>query len=275
MPSQIAVIIPVYNTGKKKLTKCIYSVLAQTYRQFILILVDDGSTDDSGAICESFAQKDPRVLAIHQTNKGCVEARKTGIFSDAAQTAKYIAFCNSDDTLPRDALEKLVTAAEKEQADCVCGNMRRVYRKITIPSRFQSPCLSVDGPRVYPNAEILSEVYVSCFGVSDYPVSLWGKLYRTKLVTQASDHPPVVRFMGDDLSVTLRMLPETQKLVIIPDGHIQLPNRRRYIEVHALYAGRLSAIIPLQESDGSPLSNAAECGVSDGGGDEKHCAFMA
>ena len=160
MPSQIAVIIPVYNTGKKKLTKCIYSVLAQTYRQFILILVDDGSTDDSGAICESFAQKDPRVLTIHQTNKGCVEARKTGIFSDAAQTAKYIAFCDSDDTLPRDALEKLVTAAEKEQADCVCGNMRRVYRKITIPSRFQSPCLSVDGPRVYPNAEILSEVYV-------------------------------------------------------------------------------------------------------------------
>ena len=176
MPSQIAVIIPVYNTGKKKLTKCIYSVLAQTYRQFILILVDDGSTDDSGAICESFAQKDPRVLAIHKTNKGCVEARKTGLFSDAAQTAKYIAFCDSDDTLPRDALEKLVTAAEKEQADCVCSNMRRVYRKITIPSRFQSPCLSVDGPRVYPNAEILSEVYVSCFGVSDYPVNLWGKL---------------------------------------------------------------------------------------------------
>lgn len=217
MPSKIAVIIPVYNTGKKKLTKCIYSVLAQTYRQFILILVDDGSTDDSGAICESFAQKDPRVLAIHQINKGCVEARKTGIFSDAAQTAKYIAFCDSDDTLPRDALEKLVTAAEKEQADCVCGNMRRVYRKITIPSRFQSPCLSVDGPRVYPNAEILSEVYVSCFGVSDYPVNLWGKLYQTELITRASDFPPIVEFMGEDLSVTLRVLPETRRLVIIPD----------------------------------------------------------
>ena len=217
MPSQIAVIIPVYNTGKKKLTKCIYSVLAQTYRQFILILVDDGSTDDSGAICESFAQKDPRVLAIHQINKGCVEARKTGIFSDAAQTAKYIAFCDSDDTLPRDALEKLVTAAEEEQADCVCGNMRRVYRKITIPSRFQSPCLSVDGPRVYPNAEILSEVYVSCFGVSDYPVSLWGKLYQTELITRASDFPTIVKFMGEDLSVTLRVLPETRRLVIIPD----------------------------------------------------------
>lgn len=101
--------------------------------------MDDGSTDDSGAICESFAQKDPRVLAIHKTNKGCVEARKTGLFSDAAQTAKYIAFCDSDDTLPRDALEKLVTAAEKEQADCVCGNMRRVYRKSQFQAAFKAP----------------------------------------------------------------------------------------------------------------------------------------
>ena len=80
MTSQIAVIIPVYNTGKKKLTKCIYSVLAQTYRQFILILVDDGSTDDSGAICDGFAVQDARVKVIHQTNKGSVEARKTGVF---------------------------------------------------------------------------------------------------------------------------------------------------------------------------------------------------
>lgn len=65
MLSQIAVIIPVYNTGKKKLTKCIYSVLAQTYRQFILILVDDGSTDDSGQVCDYFAYRDSRVKVIH------------------------------------------------------------------------------------------------------------------------------------------------------------------------------------------------------------------
>lgn len=214
---QTAVIVPVYNTGKYKLTKCIRSILAQSYQQFVLILVDDGSTDDSGQVCDYFAHRDSRIKVIHQVNKGSVEARKTGVFSDAAQAAKYIAFCDSDDTLPRDALEKLVTTAEKEQADCVCGNMRRVYRKITIPSRFQSLCLSVDGPRVYPNAEILSEVYVSCFGVSDYPVNLGGKLYQTELITRASDFPPIVEFMGEDLSVTLRVLPETRRLVIIPD----------------------------------------------------------
>ena len=116
---QTAVIVPVYNTGKNKLTKCIRSILAQSYQQFVLILVDDGSTDDSGAICDGFAVQDARVKVIHQTNKGSVEARKTGVFSEEAQTAKYIAFSDSDDTMPKDALEKLVTVAEKEQADCV------------------------------------------------------------------------------------------------------------------------------------------------------------
>ncbi len=77
---QTAVIVPVYNTGKNKLTKCIRSILAQSYQQFVLILVDDGSTDDSGAICDGFAVQDARVKVIHQTNKGSVEARKTGVF---------------------------------------------------------------------------------------------------------------------------------------------------------------------------------------------------
>ena len=117
----------------------------------------------------------------------------------------------------KDALEKLVTTAEREQADCVCANMCRVYRGIRLPQRFTPPCFSDGKVKAYTTKEIISDLYISCFGISNYPVNLVAKLYRTKLITQASDHPPVVRFMGDDLSVTLRMLPETQKLVIIPD----------------------------------------------------------
>lgn len=214
---QTAIVVPVYNTGKYKLTKCIRSILAQTYQQFVLILVDDGSKDDSGQVCDDFAQKDPRIKVIHQPNKGCVEARKTGVFSDEAQAAKFICFCDSDDTMPKDALFKLVTTAEKEQADCVCGSVCRVYRGVTLPSRFVPPCFSIAVPKAYSNAEILSELYISCFGISNYPVSLYAKLYRKELITKASNHSPIVQFMGEDLSVTLRLLPETQKLVIIPD----------------------------------------------------------
>ena len=214
---QTAVIVPVYNTGRYKLTKCIRSILAQSYQQFVLILVDDGSKDDSGQVCDYFAHRDPRIKVIHQVNKGSVEARKAGVFSDEAQAAKYICFCDSDDTMPKDALEKLVTAAEEEQADCVCGNTRRMYRGITLPRKSESPCFSISSPKAYSNKEILSELYISCFGISNYPVTLYAKLYRTELIAQASDFPPIVKFMGDDLSVTLRLLPETQKLVIIPD----------------------------------------------------------
>lgn len=214
---QTAVIVPVYNTGKYKLTKCIQSILAQSYQQFILILVDDGSTDDSGQVCDYFAHRDSRVKVFHQANKGSVEARKTGVFSDEAQAANYICFCDSDDTMPKGALEKLVTTAEKEQADCVCGNTRRMYRGITVPSRFMPPCFAISAPKVYSNEEMLSELYISCFGISNYPVSLWAKLYKNELITRASDYAPVVRFTGDDLSVTVRCLPETQRLAIIPD----------------------------------------------------------
>lgn len=77
---QTAVIVPVYNTGKNKLTKCIRSILAQSYQQFVLILVDDGSTDDSGAICDGFAVQDARVKVIHQTNKGECGGKKDGCF---------------------------------------------------------------------------------------------------------------------------------------------------------------------------------------------------
>lgn len=215
--SEIAIIVPVYNTGKYKLSKCIQSILAQTYRHFTLILVDDGSTDDSGKVCDQFAQKDSRIKVLHQVNKGCVEARKAGVFSDEAQAANYICFCDSDDTMPKDALEKLVTTAEREQADCVCGNTHKVYRGIALPSQFSPPCFEVDSEKEYTNAEIRSKLYISCFGISNYPVSLYAKLYRTELITSASESEAIVKFMGEDLSVTLRVLPETQRLVIIPD----------------------------------------------------------
>lgn len=91
---QATIIVPVYNTGKYKLTKCIKSITAQTYTDFLLVLVDDGSTDDSGRVCDMLVKNDSRIKVIHQVNKGSVEARKTGVFSDEAQAAKYICFCD-------------------------------------------------------------------------------------------------------------------------------------------------------------------------------------
>ncbi len=214
---QTAVVVPIYNPGRAKLTRCINSILSQTYRQFVLVLVDDGSTDDSGQICDIFATHDNRVKVIHQSNRGSSEARKAGVFSREAQESEYICFCDSDDTMPRKSLEQLVTYAENNNADCVCGRTRRMWHGITFPQRYTPPCFTGNSPQIYSNAEILRNLYVSCFGISNYPVSMCAKLYRTPLITAACDFTPIVKFMGDDLSITLRLMPQTQKQVIIPD----------------------------------------------------------
>ena len=95
--------MPIYNTGRL-LRPQIQSILEQDYRDYELILVDDGSTDDSGAICDEFADKDKRIVVIHKKNGGVDEARNTGI--DAAR-GQYLYFVDSDDELLPGALQTL------------------------------------------------------------------------------------------------------------------------------------------------------------------------
>ena len=210
----IGIIVPVYNT-KRYLKQCIESVLNQTFQDFCLVLVDDGSTDGSGEICDSYAAKDYRIKVIHQPNKGAVLARAVGVLSEYAQGAKYILMSDADDTLTPNALQLLYEEAEKKNLDCVCASAEKMWKGIRFPSKHHAPCFS--NPRVYTQEEIIKEMYISCFGISNYPATLFGKLYRADLITKVISNPPVVKFMGEDLSVTLRLMPETQRLGIIPD----------------------------------------------------------
>ena len=115
----ISVIVPVYNTEKCLLEGCINSILAQTYDNIEVILVDDGSTDDSGDICDAFADKDSRVKVIHKTNGGVSDACNTGI--DAAQ-GEYMCFVGSDDTIEPDMYESMYKVLIESDADiCICG----------------------------------------------------------------------------------------------------------------------------------------------------------
>ena len=156
---------------------------------------------------------------IHQKNKGSVEARQTGIFSEIAQKAEYLMLCDADDIMPPNALEILITSAKKYKADCVCGNMRRMVGNILLPHcfvKFIPQCFQSGKVQVYSHDAIMKELYISCFGISNYPVTLWGKLYKRELLTSAAKFEPIVRFMGEDLSMTLRIMPNTEKLVIVP-----------------------------------------------------------
>ncbi len=111
----ISVIIPVYNV-EKYLRECVESVINQTYKNIEIILVDDGSTDSSGDICEEYIEKDSRVTVIHQKNSGPSKTRNTGLEN---ANGKYIYFLDSDDYIENNALELLTEAAESNGADLV------------------------------------------------------------------------------------------------------------------------------------------------------------
>lgn len=114
----ISIIVPVYNV-EKYVERCVESILAQSYREFELLLVDDGSTDQSGAICERLRAKDKRVRVIHQTNRGLSAARNRGL---AEATGEYITYIDSDDYVDVSYLETLYQNAIQYQADVsVCG----------------------------------------------------------------------------------------------------------------------------------------------------------
>jgi glycosyltransferase involved in cell wall biosynthesis len=108
-------VIPVYNV-EKYLAECVDSVLGQTYTDYEIILVDDGATDSSGAMCDAYARQDPRIRVIHQANGGLSAARNTGL---KAARGEYVYFLDSDDYIEPQTLKVLLETAEREQADVV------------------------------------------------------------------------------------------------------------------------------------------------------------
>ncbi len=111
----ISIIIPVYNIQKEYLTRCIDSVLNQTYRDIEVILVDDGSTDGSAAVLDEYAEKDSRVKALHKKNGGSSSARNFGILNSRGD---YLGFVDSDDYIEPDMYESLLNAINKYGVKC-------------------------------------------------------------------------------------------------------------------------------------------------------------
>ncbi|MGZ5551627.1 MAG: glycosyltransferase family 2 protein, partial [Nitrososphaeraceae archaeon] len=127
MKDKISIIIPVYN-GVKYLPKCIDSVLNQTYKNLEIILVDDGSTDESGKICDTYSLKDNRIKVVHKQNGGLSDARNTGL---KIATSEYIGFVDSDDFIESDMYEILLKTLYAYDADIVqCASYKIIDEKI-------------------------------------------------------------------------------------------------------------------------------------------------
>lgn len=121
--SLISVIVPVYNV-QQYLPQCVESILAQTYQRLEIILVDDGSTDGSGRLCDALAQRDERVRVIHKPNGGLSDARNAGT---EACNGEFIFYLDSDDYLEQDAIMALVRIQSESHAEVVIGNYFYTY----------------------------------------------------------------------------------------------------------------------------------------------------
>ena len=137
MDELISVIVPVYNV-EKYLRECIDSIIRQTYKNIEIILIDDGSKDSSGQICDEYTKKDKRIKVIHQENRGVSSSRNLGI---KKSNGKWITFVDSDDWLEDNFIEVLFNIAKRENADISISGYNRVQNskieKINISTEIQ------------------------------------------------------------------------------------------------------------------------------------------
>lgn len=165
----VSVVVPVYR-GEDFLPRCVESVLAQTYRNLELILVDDGSPDHCGDICDRYAAADPRVVVIHQSNGGPSRARNRGI--DVAR-GDYIAFIDADDWVAETYLERLVDLLEQKGGDIAVAGFRRVREGCAGESVGWSASSQLS------RSEALTALYGP---LGELMMVAWGKLYRRALL---------------------------------------------------------------------------------------------
>lgn len=137
MKNKISIVIPVYNVVKY-LQDCVSSLLCQTYQNFEIILVDDGSTDGSAELCDKLRERDARIVVVHQNNSGVSSARNKGI---EVSTGQFIMFMDSDDWLEKDALDGLLCKLLQSKADiCFANKYFKDQNSLLIATDYVNDC---------------------------------------------------------------------------------------------------------------------------------------
>lgn len=213
---KVSVIVPVYNV-ELYLNRCIESIVTQTYTNLEIILVDDGSTDNSGKLCDEWARKDNRIKVVHKKNAGLGFARNTGL--DHAN-GDYVVYIDSDDYVAENMIETLLTALTKNKADTVYCGLNRVFpegRIVEQPSCYDN--------LVFEKEDIINMVLLEMVGTvpekyeDNYVVmSVWHGIYSMDLIRRHHIRFPSERqFMSEDIIYHIDYLKESQKVVYIKD----------------------------------------------------------
>lgn len=196
---KISVIVTVYNI-ERYLERAVDSILSQTYRKLEIILVDDGSTDTSGALCDGYAKKDKRVIVIHQENGGAYSARNAGL---AAASGELVTFVDGDDWIDPGMYETLVSAMREKDADLAVCRYRKVFDGNT--DDRSTPLAAV-----FDGQELLAK-YLEEDEKWLIQTAVWNKLWRRKL----SEGLAFPRSIYEDMYFTIRLLARSEKSIYL------------------------------------------------------------
>ena len=222
---KISVIVPVYNK-KDYLEQCIESILSQTYSNLELLLVDDGSTDGSGTICDRYADKDERVRVFHRDNGGPTAAAVTGL---QEASGSYYTFIDSDDYVSKDMLQKMADCLVGQKGEIVCCN--HVLEKQTETLSVIQPL----SPGVYEGDRLNTEIKEQMMGRENriIPMSRCMKLCEKSVFEGNEQYYDTKLRMGDDFNLIYPALLNASRIVIMEEA---LFYHYRYVEDSIVHA---------------------------------------
>ena len=199
----ISIIVPIYNV-EKYLKKCIESIINQTYKNIEIILVDDGSPDNCGIICDEYSQKDKRIIVIHKENGGLSDARNKGI--DIAK-GDYLTFIDSDDFVNIDYIEKLYNSIKLNNTKLAQCGISKVNENNEIIEK-----LNYDENYIKTSHEILNELYGKHLIEN---VVVWNKMYAKELFKNIRF--PVGKIHEDEFT-TYKLIYYSKNVAIVSDS---------------------------------------------------------
>ena len=249
--SLISIVVPIYNV-EKYLNRCVDSILNQTYRDIEIILVDDGSPDRCGSICDEYQKRDTRIKVIHKKNGGLSDARNAGI---KMAHGEYITCIDSDDFISPFFLENLWTAMKKSKCEIATSWFVDYYEGDKIPKAQK---LDIKDIQVL-NREKFYERLLYQDGVE---VSAWGKLYKSNLF-QGVEYP--VGKLYEDIPTTYLLVEKTTRIAVIPNVDYFYFQRKTSIAQATFSIKKMDAIRHMDDfrdfitTNYPPLKKAAEC----------------
>ena len=228
MEELISIIVPVYNIGKY-LNKCVTSIVNQTYKKLEIILIDDGSTDNSGKICDEWKEKDNRIKVIHKENGGPSKARNYGI---EVATGNYLFFVDGDDYIELDIVEKLYKNLIKSNSIIsACGHILETYSDKLI--RFANNNFVVN------SEEALKRLFTG----DDLFVVIWGKLYKKELFDTIKF--PVGK-INEDVAILYRLIDKAGTVSHIAEAGYHYIQRKDSL-THLKYNKDRLTLVPVLE----------------------------